>query len=231
MLTPRSIEITDDYISLVTEPVDIRTAYKVSRLLWPSAMAESVWAFIRVLVSEEAKGVARTLGVQGDGPLTFDEVLSKQVKLLSKGSPQVKETPSPETSKGRELLGDIQAQKSMVNVPDDSSLANKKPAGKEVDTYHENTVVVSELSERLSRATKAFKTKLRQTWTSRVPFGSDLGIFASGLVEVEICGELRVYTVMGTWDLKTKRIVRDSCQMFLKSRRPKPPFQPKKAEK
>jgi hypothetical protein len=208
----------------VTEPVDNRTVFKINRLLWPSAMAKSVWAFIKVLVSEEAKEVARTLGVQGDNPLSFEEVLSKQVKLLSKGSPQTKE--SPATSNQPELLGDIQTQKSMVNAPENPSLANKKPVEKEADAYHENRVV-SELSERLSRATTAFKLKLRQTWRRRlVPLNSDLGIVLSGLVEVETSQAVLVYDVIAMWDLKTKKYVLDSFFLRLKSKRYKP-LQPK----
>lgn len=209
----------------MTEPVDTRTALRTSRLLWPSAMAKSVWAFITVLVSEEAKGVARTFGVQGDSPLTFDEVISKQVTLLSKGTPQTKE--SRETSKEPELIGGIQTPKSMDNTTGDSSLANKKSAGKEADTYREKTLVFPELSERLSRASAAFKSKLRQTWTRRVPLNTDLGIITCGIVELETSQAVHVYDVYGMWDLKTKKYVLDSFFIGLKSRRPKSILPPK----
>ena len=196
-LTTHRIEIADDYIALVTQPVKPETAFIIRRALWPSAMAMSLWSFAKVVVMDDIKKVARFVGLQtSDQPPTIQELLSAQQQQQQQ---QMAKLPA---SRRTQLLGDTQAQKSPVLTRGVSS-ASKKASTQEEPSASQGKRADPAESKLLSRSMFAFVTTLQKSWAP-VPYFLPKGnVLYEGIVELEAPNAWIVLNVRAFWDLKT----------------------------
>jgi hypothetical protein len=212
LLTISRIEIADDYIAWSTMSVDSGTVFKIRSALWPSALAKSFWSFIKVMVTDDAKKVARIIGLpSGAPPPTIDQLLARHQQIM-KGGPPTKD--GPPKAKQPQLLGD--SQNTMMPVPANTSVTSK-PTLAEEESESKLKKIVLGVTSHYERGLTAFKMKLKQTWRPAPNYPPRGSIMVQGLVEIDSPRAWLVFDVKAAWDPKTKTY--DSRSLHIALRR------------
>ncbi|KAK6582143.1 hypothetical protein PZA11_005840 [Diplocarpon coronariae] len=211
----KGIEIGDDYIEWRTQPVESQVALRIKQCLWPSALAQSSWSFIKVMVVDDMKHLARMLGFRsGTPPAPLDQVLTRRQQLL-KGS----QAPQLATE------DNTRAQTTAVATPPKGLTAgsSEKPAlmGKGPEELEVGSAAMA-LHAHLVKPMMAFRTKFSQTWRPAPDFPPRGSILVSGMVELDAPKAWLVFDVRASWDPKTRAY--DPRSMIVRLRR----MQPKK---
>lgn len=193
-------------------PVDSLTVFRIRQAFWPSALAQSFWSFTKVMVADDAKRIARMLGIRtSPPPPSLEQILAKHQQLI-KGPSPTKDGPT----KQPQALGD--ATKAITNTnppdPEKSSLMGK---GSEELEVGPGTRTAMAFHAHFFRAIMAFKLKLQQTWKPAPNYPPRGSILVSGLVELDSPKAWLVFDVKAAWDPKTKSY--DARSMNLQLRR------------
>jgi hypothetical protein len=69
------IEITDNFISWTTMPVDSLTVARLNAVLWPSAVTQASWSFSKVLLKQNFDNFCAAIGVQTKAQLEAQQKL------------------------------------------------------------------------------------------------------------------------------------------------------------
>ncbi|KUJ08902.1 uncharacterized protein LY89DRAFT_599142 [Mollisia scopiformis] len=193
------IEISDEYIAIAKQPVDSLVVFRIRQALWPTALFQSTWSFLKVMVNDDAKYIAQKLGFKPTKPPPSIEQIVTKHQQMFKGPPQLptKDGPSPTTQPP--VLGDgAQTITSPPGRGDKSPLAGQKP--EEVDIGSAGMA----LHAHFFRPIMAFKAKLAQTWRPAPNFPPRGSILISGLVELDTPKAWLVFDVKAAWDPKTR---------------------------
>ena len=192
-------------------PVDSLTVFRIRQALWPSAIAQACWSFTKVMLVDDAKRIARMLGIQtGPPPLTMEQILAKHQQLI-KGPSPTKDGPT----KQPQGLGD--ATKAITHpsppTPEKSSLTEKGSEEFEVGT---GTRAAMALHAHFFRAIMAFKIKFQQTWKPAPDYPPRGSVIVSGLVELDSPRAWLVFDVKAAWSPETKLYDARSMQLQLR---------------
>ncbi|CAD6442268.1 b095dfc3-dc23-4455-9440-4997bb414aa9 [Sclerotinia trifoliorum] len=213
------IEISDDAISWVTQPVDATIVYKIRNVLWPTALFQSSWMFLKVLAAEEFRSMARVFGVEFEtspAEQTLNQMLARSQKMIKELNGQQKvpgDIQRPFTAKDgppQQPLGDkskeVAAASGKSNVREDILPAFVN-SFKDIHT----SFVAKPIMAAKIKYVQISKT-LRPT-TNIHPRGS---ITVSGLVELESDQAFLVFDVIAAWDPKKKDYDVKSMQIKLR---------------
>ncbi|EDN95958.1 hypothetical protein SS1G_12164 [Sclerotinia sclerotiorum 1980 UF-70] len=213
------IEISDDAISWVTQPVDATIVYKIRNVLWPTALFQSSWMFLKVLAAEEFRSMARVFGVEfekGPSEQTLDQMLARSQKMMKELNGQQKvpgDVQRPFTAKDgppQQPLGDkskeVAAAPGKPNVREDilPALVNS------FKDIHTSFVAKPIMAAKIKYV--QISKRLRPT-TNIHPRGS---ITVSGLIELESDQAFLVFDVIAAWDPKKKQYDVNSMQIKLR---------------
>ncbi|KAF7864086.1 hypothetical protein EAF04_007051 [Stromatinia cepivora] len=213
------IEISDDAISWVTQPVDATIVYKIRNVLWPTALFQSSWIFVKVLAAEEFRIMARVFGVEletSPAQQTLDQMLARSQKVMKELNGQQKvpgDVQRPFTAKDgppQQPLGDkskeVTAAPGKPNVREDilPALVNS------FKDIHTSFVAKPIMAAKIKYV--EMSKKLRPT-TNIHPRGS---ITVSGFVELESDKAFLVFDVIAAWDPKKKDYDVNSMQLKLR---------------
>ncbi|KAB8304170.1 hypothetical protein EYC80_003589 [Monilinia laxa] len=213
------IEISDDAISWVTQPVDASTVYKIRNVLWPVALFHSSWSFVKVLAAEEFKNVAGIFGVQvptSPAQQSMEQLLRSQ-KLVKEMNGQQK------------VPGGIQGPLTTKDGPPQQPLGDKskemgdaaspgKPNLKE-DILPALANSVKDIHSSFAKPIMAAKvkyvemTKKLRPKQNLHPRGS---IKVSGFVEIEAERAFLVFDVIAAWDPKKQDYDAESMSLVLR---------------
>ncbi|KAM0128686.1 hypothetical protein ACHAO1_008913 [Botrytis cinerea] len=214
------IEISDDAISWVTQPVDARIVYKIRSVLWPTALFQSSWSFIQVLAAEEFKSIAEIFGVEvqtSPAQQSLEQMLARSQRMMKelKGQQKVpggvqgpldaKDEPSQQhlDDKSKEIRDITRPGKSTVIEEIFPALVNSI---REIHAGFEKPIIAAKL--KYAEANR----KLRPTQNLH-PRGS---IMVSGFVELESDRAFLVFDVIAAWDPKKKDFDTESMQLKLR---------------
>jgi hypothetical protein len=193
-------------------PVDSSIVFKIRQALWPSALAKAFWSFTKVMISDDARRVARMLGLQADDtPPTIEQLLARHQQMI-RGSQTNDGSPKP---KQPQLLGDAQTQKAIVTVADNQGLVGKPPLQEDLDA-NPGKNGISAVYAHFFRGIMAFKMKLQQSWRPAPDYPPRGSIIVQGLVELDSPKAWLVFDVKAAWDPKTKSYDSRSMQVHLK---------------
>ncbi|TVY76047.1 hypothetical protein LSUE1_G006850 [Lachnellula suecica] len=212
------IEIADDAISWVSQPVDSLTVFRLRQILWPSAIVQSFWNFTKVLVVDDTKRIAGMLGIRSNtAPSTIGALLSKQQEMM-RGSFPNKDGPPPALP--GDATGNAKAGFIKISTPAKPTLKqqnpDKSPEEKDTEVNPATSMAVA-LHQHFGRALLALRTKLKQTWRPAPNYPPRGSILISGMVELEAPKAFLVFDVKAAWDPQTKAF--DQRSMFLQLRR------------
>ncbi|RFU32774.1 hypothetical protein B7463_g3555, partial [Scytalidium lignicola] len=207
------IEITDDYIAWATMPVDASTVFKIRRAFWPSPLAQSFWAFTKVLVTQEFQQLANLIGINTDqSSKALDPLEVLRQRQMQRPNP----APSPDGPPKQPSLTDAATAMGAMSFPSKTPMVGKD--SQDVDTTAgPATKVGMGLHAHFMRPIMAFKMKLAQTWRSANALPPRGCIIVSGMVEINAPKAWLVFDVTAAWDPKTKAY--DSKSLALRLRR------------
>ncbi|KAH8817136.1 hypothetical protein F5884DRAFT_778527 [Xylogone sp. PMI_703] len=213
MYVRSGIEITDDYIAWTTMPVDSSTVFKIRRAFWPSPLAQSFWAFTKVLVAQEFQQLANILGIKTEqSSPAFDPIEMLRQRQLQRPNP----APSPNGPPKQPTLTDAATAMGSMSFPPKTPMVGKD--SQDVDTTAgPATKVGMSLHAHFMRPIMAFKMKLAQTWRSANAMPPRGSVIVSGMVEINAPKAWLVFDVTAAWDPKTKAY--DTKSLVLRLRR------------
>ncbi|PBP25871.1 hypothetical protein BUE80_DR003153 [Diplocarpon rosae] len=212
---PAGIEIGDNYIEWRTQPVEPQIALRIKQCLWPSALAQSSWSFIKVMVVDDVKHIATMLGLRSAAPpVSLDQLLTRHPQL-PKGS-QAPQLAAEDTSPAKTTAVAAPPKGLTGGSAEKPALMGKGPEELEVGS------AVMALHAHLVKPMMAFRTKFSQTWRPAPDFPPRGSILVSGMVELDAPKAWLVFDVKASWDPKTRAY--DPRSMVVKLRR----MQPKK---
>lgn len=208
--------ITDDYIALATTPVDSAVVFRLRRVLWPSALAQSFWAFTKAQASVDTKWLAKSLGFQtANPPPDMEKIISQHVakqQAISKANGLPSPAgPQPESKKGKAILPSTQPEKAGVAGKE---VGVGQPNGEEVTP---ETDLASTIRGHFLTGIVAFRTQFAKTWRPSPAYPPRGSVTVSGLVELETPKCWLVFDIKANWDPQTKAY--DMRSMLLKLRR------------
>ncbi|KAH8648087.1 hypothetical protein BGZ60DRAFT_535213 [Tricladium varicosporioides] len=186
------IEVSDEAISWVTQPVDSLIVFKLRHVLWPSALVQSFWNFGKVLIVEESKSIAEKFGYKPPPPpLTIDQLMAHPPQMIKGPLPSKDGPPVPPAGSGADA-------KSAISTATKSEITPEEELESELNQQR------MAVHKHFNRAITAFKTKLKQTWRPAPDFPPRGSILLSGMVELESTKAYLVFDVKAAWDPKAK---------------------------
>jgi hypothetical protein len=201
------IEITDEFITWTTMPVDSLTVFKIRQALWPSALAKSFWNFTKVLVTDDIKRIAKMLGFKSSSQTSMEQVLARHAKqfpngMVKEGGPSKDDVPSKNGPLPRPRRSLDDANQAMVKAP----VTDKPspPAQAPDNGASQAKAVVQSIGLHFIGPMLAFKSKLAQTWRPAPNYPPRGCIIVSGLVELDSPKAWLVVDVKAAWDPKTR---------------------------
>ncbi|KAG0651316.1 hypothetical protein D0Z07_2130 [Hyphodiscus hymeniophilus] len=200
------IEITDDFVAISTMPVEPLTVSRIRNILWPSPVMKSSWSFIKVLVAEDIRSIAKVLGLQTGSPTTtIEQVLAKHAELTRLPPPP----PKKDSKDGPSPLPPLTQTPGRATIP-------TRP---EIKTTGEEKTAVQQgpLQGHLAKPILAFKTEFQKNFKPAKNYPPRGSILVTGLVEVDSPRAWLVFDVRAAWDPSTKTY--DPLSMVLSLRR------------
>lgn len=195
-------------------PVDSSTVFKIRRAFWPSPLAQSFWAFAKVLVAQELQQLSNMLGIKNNQPpQAFDPIEMLRQRHMQRPNP----APSPDGPPKQPSLTDAATAMGTISFPPKTTPVVGKDSQELDATAGPATKVGMSLHAHFMRPIMAFKLKLAQTWRSAASIPPRGSIIVSGMVEINAPKAWLVFDVTGAWDPKTKSY--DSKSMVLRLRR------------
>jgi hypothetical protein len=213
-----SIEITDDYITWTTMPVDSHTVFKIRQALWPSAVTQSLWSFYKVLLLNGANKIAGILGIQTKQDVSVESLMAQLNQ--SRAALEKTETLSKDGVSHPSRGGLREPEKANTN-----NAATRTPPLLETvtETSKSKTQSVDDkprlvpLNSTFIQALIAFRTKFSQTWRPAESYPPRGSIYLAGLIEIETPTMLALIEVrQAAWDPQARTWDRRSIRPVLK---------------
>jgi hypothetical protein len=197
--------------------VESPTVFKFRQTIWPSALAQSVFAFLRVSVADDSRRLARFLGFQGIAPPpTMEQLIAHHQAIAKQNGIPNPSGPPPAPKQPQPTIGD--SQKTMVpTTADGKDSVTGKNSANAGDPGEQFEAIRLALRGHFFRGIMAFKQKFSQTWRPYPTYPPRGSISVSGLVELDSPKAWLVFDVRSAWDPKTKQF--DPTSMQLKLRR------------
>ncbi|QSZ36416.1 hypothetical protein DSL72_006293 [Monilinia vaccinii-corymbosi] len=217
------IEISDEAISWVTQPVDASTVYKIRSVLWPIALFHSSWSFVKVVAAEEFRNIAGMFGVQvqtSPAQQSLEQLLTRSQKLVNEMN---------EMNGQQKVSGGVQRPLTAKDGPPQQPLGDKskeigdatasgKPNEKE-DALLALMNSFKDLRSSLAKPIMAARIKYAET-TRKLRPKQNLHprgcIKVSGFVEIEAESAFLLIDVIAAWDPKTQDYHAESMSLVLR---------------
>lgn len=227
-----------------TQPVDSSLVNAVNRVLWPSPLFLSTWAFAGTMLKQNAQDLLRALGYESKSPPAFPTSPAPQgTSAGAPGNPpplpsqhhpdiqralqrlQQQATKRPEDIKDpRAMASQNQGDAAYGSSPSPPPTGSSHPPGTSPDRSKSDQEKAGDLFPGQAAAQsisaepwKAFKQQFLKAW-KRVPEQPPRGcILVSGLVELEAPKGYTVVDVVAYWDPKTRQF--DNKSMMVRLRR------------
>ncbi|KAH8905798.1 hypothetical protein BR93DRAFT_928371 [Coniochaeta sp. PMI_546] len=238
------ILLTDDGMEWTTQPVDSSLVNAVNRVLWPSPLFLSTWAFAGTMLKQNAQDLLRAVGYESKSPPAFPTSPAPQgTSAGAPGNPpplpsqhhpdiqralqrlQQQATKRPEDIKDpRAMASQNQGDAAYGSSPSPPPTGTSHPPGTSPDRSKSDQEKAGDLFPGQAAAQsisaepwKAFKQQFLKAW-KRVPEQPPRGcILVSGLVELEAPKGYTVVDVVAYWDPKTRQF--DNKSMMVRLRR------------
>jgi hypothetical protein len=243
-----SILLTDDGMEWTTQPVDSAVVNAVNRVLWPSPLFLSTWAFAGTMLKQNAQDLLRALGYESKSSPDLGTPTTPQGTPTAPGSPSpLPSQHHPDIQRALQRLQQ-QATKRPEEVKDPGAMASQNqgdaaygasstapspeatsppggtsPSKPKADQKQSNDLFPGQAAAQSvsSEPLKAFKEQLSKAWKKapeQPPRGS---ILVSGLVELEAPKGYTVVDVVAYWDPKTRQFDNKSMMVRLRRLQPK----------
>ncbi|KAM0329463.1 hypothetical protein ACHAQA_004772 [Verticillium albo-atrum] len=198
----------EDGLHWTAEPVDSLTVFRLRKILWPTAMAQSSWAFTSAMAKQHWSEFQRMLGFETPpppSPFSRPRTTLDHPKIASAGRQTPDgipaDTPSGPGNKSTEL-----------QQPSDAPSGGKTNFLKDAALSH-----AGDVRQMSSGPWVEFVKKLSQTWKPTRNYPPRGSIIVSGFVEIETSKGFIVVDVSSYWNPKTKKF--DSRSLFMNVRR------------
>lgn len=233
-----SIEITDDFVSWSTVPIEQETVLRLQQALFPVSVAKASWKFLQVLFSQDPEEKARSI-MRAHYKLPDPVEARKTYPALTPSDKKVIAEKVAQAS----ITGGIGVTAQTGNHNHSTAQPTQEPASKQSDHNGGNALPTpwdaasadqnnmdqngsAQPKRRTLRETEVYKMMAIRTahalFTFRftntvnwkqvkvIPRGS---IVVSGLVQIETQLDLIVLDVIGIWDPKTRAYDTSNCQI------------------
>ncbi|KAG7137027.1 hypothetical protein HYQ45_005533 [Verticillium longisporum] len=205
----------DDGLHWAAEPMDSLTATQLHNILWPTAAAQSSWAYASTMAKQHWFQFQRLLGFDvppPSGPFSQPRTAAlDHPKFPSAG----RQTPDGRSADAPSGSGKGSAD---MQPPSSAPSGGKTRFSKDVDPS-----LPSNVPQMSTRPFMEFLAKLRKTWEPARPHPPRGSIIVSGFVELESQNSFIVIDVIGFWDPKKRAL--DSKSSVMKARRIQMKFQ------
>lgn len=225
-----------------TQPVDSAVVNAVNRVLWPSPLFLSTWAFAGAMVKQNAQDLIRAIGYEPKSSPDLSASTTSQATPTAAGSPpplpsqhhpdiqralqrlQQQATKRPEEVKDPRAMASQNQEDAAYRAASTTPTPVATPAGSssnksKADQKGRGDLLPGQAAAQSvsSEPLKAFKQQLSKAW-KRVPEQPPRGsVLVSGLVELEAPKGYTVLDVVAYWDPKTRQF--DNKSMMVRLRR------------
>lgn len=201
--------VDDMGITWATEPVDSETVFRLRKILWPVAVAQSTWAFTTAMVAQHWAEVRRVMGYQPP-PGTHTTPRSPIEAITQPKLPgNRRQTPDG--------TPDEPASNAVSKTTDPRQAGEPRSGGRTNFLKDSMSSQVDGVREMSSGPFMEFRKMLHRTWKpirQHPPRGC---IMVSGFVEIETTRGFVVADVVSHWNPKTQKF--DSKSMQIQVRR------------
>ncbi|ELR09995.1 hypothetical protein VC83_06396 [Pseudogymnoascus destructans] len=236
------IEITDDFISWSTIPIDQETVLRIRQALFPVAVAKATWKFVQVLFSqdpeEKTRSIMRAHYRIPDPKKTYPALASSDKKVTEEKVTQARVTGGVGVTTQAGNFNHSTAQQTQesankqpghigekaLQTQSDAASAAKNVNQNGSDQPGRRTIRDTELykmmAKRCAHALFTFRFTNTANWkqVKVIPRGS---IVITGWVEIETQLDFVTLEVIGVWDPKTKAYDARNCQLVVRRTRRK----------
>ncbi|KFZ13951.1 hypothetical protein V502_06331 [Pseudogymnoascus sp. VKM F-4520 (FW-2644)] len=241
------IEITDDFVSWSTVPIDQETVLRLRQALFPVAVAKATWKFVQVLFSQDPELKTRSIMRAHfkipdpvEAKKTYPALASSDKKVTEEKVTQARVTGgvgvttqagnyNHSTTQQTQGSADKQSNhiggKALQTQSDASSSVAKSNVNQNGSEQPErrtirDTEVYKMIARRCAHASFTFKFTNTANWKSVkvIPRGS---IVVSGWVQIETQLDYITAEVIGVWDPKTKAYDTRNCVLGVRKRKRK----------
>jgi hypothetical protein len=194
-------------------PVDSSTVFRLRQVLWPSALAQSVWAFAKVMAIDDSSRLARIFGIQPHINRPSIEQIIAQTQARQQENQRIKGLPTPAGPKPTQPgPSDAQKAKAMTSLSEKANATGKATGEAEDSTLQTGTAIQAHFV----KAMFAFKQQFSKTWQPAPAFPPRGSILVSGLVELDMPKAWFVFDIKAHWDPKNKSFDRRSMVLHLR---------------
>lgn len=231
-----SIEITDDFVSWSTVPIDQETVLRLRQALFPVAVAKASWKFVQVLFSQDPELKTRSIMrahfkipdpveakktypalASSDKKVTEEKVTQARVtggvgvttQAGNYNHPTTQQTQGSADKQSNHIGGkalQTQSDAASVGKSNVNQNGNEQPERRTI----RDTEVYKMIARRCAHASFTFRFTNTANWKSVkvIPRGS---IVVSGWVQIETQLDYVTAEVIGVWDPKTKAYDTRNC--------------------
>ncbi|KAB5549598.1 hypothetical protein GE09DRAFT_1223418 [Coniochaeta sp. 2T2.1] len=227
------ILLTDDGMEWATQPVESSVVNAVNRVLWPTPLFHSTWAFAGTMLKQNAQDFLKAIGYDSNGTPTTPQgappAPGSSSPLPSNHHPDIQRalqriqqqaTKRPAEVKDPRAMSAQKQGDNPYGAPSSSPQSPPAPTGTTPDkSKSDQDLFPGQAAARSLSAEpwKVFTQQLRQKW-KRVPEQPPRGcVLVSGLVELEAPKGFTVVDVVAYWDPKTRQF--DTKSMMVRLRR------------
>ncbi|RYO98082.1 hypothetical protein DL764_007212 [Monosporascus ibericus] len=232
-LTCSRIAIDEEGISIEEHPVSSLDVFRVRRILWPSALAMSLWSFTGALMRQNATAAAKALGYEPkqQPTMTMQQTMERIHQQLQKPQPKTdSKAPSSLPSTKSQVFQGSSADPTSPGAPASTGsspagvggplpAAPNAAAGKQKSAREIYGVKMAQ--EHTNGPWRAFKQRLVQTWRPLRDYPPRGSISVSGVVELDTPRARITVEAFAWWDPKTQKFDGRSLVLRWRSIRPK----------
>lgn len=238
--SPCSIEITDEFISWSTVPIEEETVLRIRQALFPVAVAKATWKFVQVLFSQDPEEKTRSI-MRAHFKIPDPVETKKTYPALAASDKKVTQArvtgglgvtaqagnynhstsqQTQESAKQSDLVG----QKVLQTQSDAASAAknngNQNRSGQPEQMTIRDTMLYQSMAKRCTHAIFTFRFTNTANWkqVKVIPRGS---VVITGWVEMETKLNFVIVEVVGVWDPKTKAYDTSNCILGVRKTRRK----------
>lgn len=237
-----SIEITDDFVSWTTMPIDSLVVKRIQQAFYPAAVAKATWSWMKVLFSiEDPNKTAGRIVIDAHRPngpkieLTYDELLAKTKNVTGEKIAQDKAAGDglgvPAQVRRYNRLKAQQVQDATGKHPDavdekglpaqthgasQAKVNASQDSGDQMVATIRDTGLYKKLIARYSYANVTWKYILAMNWKPLKDLAPRGSILVSGLVELDTPAAWIVMDVMGVWDPKARMFDLDNSDFQIR---------------
>lgn len=240
-----SIEITDEFVSWSTVPIDHETVLRIHQALFPVAVAKATWKFIQVLFSQDPEEKTRSIMRAHykipdpvEAKKTYPALASNDKNVTQEKVTQARVTGGVGVTAQAGNYNHSATQQAQESANKQSGHISKKAlqtqsdAASAVKNVDQNgneqlerrrirdTEVYKMMTRRCAHALFTFRFTNTANWkhVKVIPRGS---IVVSGWVELETKLDYVIVEVIGVWDPKTKAYDTTNCVLGVRKTRRK----------